>query len=101
MPDDDIAAFRKSLKASLKRNQEAFEGLYADQLSELLGLSAEELAEVAPDTTDQKTYNDMISVVKEASRKNIAQAELKSQIESLGAVAINIAKKVQGFAGMF
>jgi hypothetical protein len=101
MPDDDIAAFRRSLKASLKRNEETFEGLYADQLNELLGLSADELADVVPDTADQRTYADLISVVKEASRKNIAQAELKTQIENLGAVAINIAKKVQGLAGMF
>ena len=42
----------------------------------------------------------MISVVKEASRANIDQAELKATIRELGDVAIAIAKKVPSLAAL-
>jgi len=45
-----------------------------------------------------ETYEKIIVVVKEASRKNISQAELGQRINQLGEVAITIAKKVGGLA---
>jgi hypothetical protein len=97
----DLEAFRRNLRSSLKRNRESFEGKYADQLNELLGLSAEEIDNVTPDTTDRQTYDQLVTLVKEASRANLTQAQLKSQIVSLGETAVVIAKKVGSLAKLF
>ena len=47
----------------------------------------------APDGTDLEVYAKLVSVVKEASRDNVAQAGLKATIMELGSVAVTIAKK--------
>jgi len=98
---EDIEAFRRSLRASLKKNREAFEGKYAEQIEGLLGLSREEIDLITPDATDMETYDQLVTVVKEASRANLRQAELKAQIEALGETAIAIAGKVGSLAKLF
>lgn len=92
------AQFRARVRAALKRADEAFRGQYADAITQLLGLSQTELAELCPAGTDIETYNRLIAVVKEASRVNIAQAELRQQIMQLGSVAVAIARRVPGLA---
>lgn len=96
----ELEAFRAALRKSLERNREAFEGLYKDELNDLLGLSREEINEITPDLTDLEVYDKLIAVVKEASRKNIMQAQLKAQIEELGNIAIEVAKKVPSLAAL-
>ena len=96
----ELEAFRAALRKSLKRNREAFEGFYKDELNDLLGLSRDEINEITPDLTDLEVYDKLISVVKEASRKNIRQAQLKAQIEELGNIAIEVAKKVPSLAAL-
>jgi hypothetical protein len=97
----DLDEFKRNLEASLKRNREAFEGRYSEQLHELLGVSEQDLARVSPNPeTSKMDYNNLISVVKEASRANVSQATLRSQIKSLGAGAVEIAKLVGGLAGV-
>ena len=86
--------FRKKLRESLAENRKRFQGIYKNQINELLGLSREEIDRITPDTTDLEVYDQLITVVKEASAANVSQAELKTHIEDLGAVAIEIAKKV-------
>lgn len=90
----DLEEFRRNLRETLKKNREAFEGAYKEQIDGLLGLSRTEIDEITPDTTDLAVYDELIAVVKEASRTNLAQAELKSQIEEMGDVAVSIAKRV-------
>ena len=97
----DLEAFRRRLRDSLKRNREAFEGKYADQLNELLGLSAEEIDKITPDATDREAYDQLVTLVKEASRANLTQAQLKTQIVALGDTAVAIAKKVGSLAKLF
>ncbi|MGD8371510.1 MAG: hypothetical protein PVF76_05205 [Syntrophobacterales bacterium] len=97
----EIEEFRAALRESLKRNREAFEGIYKKELDELLGLSREQINTITPhDLTDLEVYDKLISVVKEASRKNIRQAQLKAQIEELGNIAIEIAKRVPSLAAL-
>jgi len=86
--------YRKKLKERAKRNREAFQGQYKDELNALMGLSKEEIDRITPDTTDLEIYAQLISVVKEASADNISQAELKANIIALGEVGIEIAKKI-------
>jgi len=85
----------------MKRADEAFRGEYADEINGLLGLSRTELDQLTPDATDLETYDRLIEVVKEASRVNVEQAELVNRIETLGDLAVRIAKKVPSLALMF
>ena len=94
----DPEAFRKRVREQLKLSREAFDGLYSVELTQLCGLSKEEVDSVTPGNLDMQKYDALIAVVKEASRVNLAQAELKSQIEKLGEVAVSIAKKIPSLA---
>jgi len=91
----------KELRDILKRNREAFVGNYKKDINDLLSLSREDINAITPGTTDLETYDLLIEVVKDASRKNLSQGELKSRIEHLGEIAINIAKRVSGLAVLF
>ena len=80
----------------------AFNGTYKNQLNDLMGLSKSEIDQITPDgVTDMSTYSKLIDVVKQASKDNISQADLISNIKSLGNIAVNIAKKVPSIAAMF
>jgi hypothetical protein len=92
---------RRELRAIIKKNRDVFEGKYAEEISGLLGLSREEIDAITPDATDLATYDLLIEVVKDASKKNLSQAELKARLKELGGVALDIAKKVGPLAGLF
>jgi len=97
----DLDAFEADLDATLERGRQAFKGKYKRELDDLAGLSREEIGAMTPDMTDLQKYDELIAVVKEASRVNLAQAHLKQQIEKLGSVAIEIAKRVPSLAAIF
>ena len=93
--------FREKLKESLAENRKRFQGIYKDQINDLLGLSREEIDKITPDTTDLEVYDQLITVVKEASAANVSQAELKTHIQDLGDIAIEIAKKAASLTALF
>ena len=76
-------------------------GKYKNEVNDLLSLSKSDIDAITPDTTDLEIYNALVEVVKEASRRNLAQAELKSRIEQLGDVSVKIAKRVPSLAKLF
>jgi len=80
---------------------ESFDGKYKSELDALMGLSKEEIDAITPDTEDLRTYSVLLKVVEEASRKNLAQANLVQDIKSLGDVAVKIAKKIPSLADLF
>lgn len=88
--------FKAYLQSKMQENRVTFEGTYKTQLNALLGLSRTEIDAITPDSTDMEVYDSLILLVKEASRNNIQQAQLKTHIEELGAVALSIAGKVSG-----
>lgn len=90
--------FRRRVRASMQRADEAFRGAYAKEIEALHGLSQADIDEISPGNADLETYDRLIDVVKEASRANVEQAELRSRIEQLGSVAVRIAKKVPSLA---
>lgn len=94
----DINRFRAAVKRSLAEGRAAFEGKYADQVSELMGLSQEEIDKITPDGSDLVEYDRLIAVVKQASAHNVSQATLRANIKALGDVAVSIAKKTTGLA---
>ena len=79
---------------------DAFDGTYKKELDALTGLSKDEVNSVTPDVTDLKEYLALIKVVEKASRDNISQAELITNIKNLGEIAIKIAKKIPQFAAL-
>jgi hypothetical protein len=97
----NIKEFRKKLEGRAADNRRAFEGIYREEIEGLLGLSRAEIDQITPGATDLQTYAQLVTVVKEASAANIAQAELKSRITALGEIAINIAKRVPKLANLF
>jgi len=94
----DLQAFEADLDVTLQRGREAFKGKYNKELNELAGLSRDDLNSITPDVTDLQKYDELITVVKEASRVNLAEAQLKQNIEKLGNVAIRIANRVPSLA---
>jgi hypothetical protein len=96
----DADAFRRKLRERAEQNRRAFEGQYRDEIEGLLGLSREELDRITPGTTDLEIYDQLVTVVKEASAANISQAELKSRITELGEIAVSIAKKIPKLAAL-
>lgn len=99
-PRFDIDEFRIRLKERAQSNRQAFEGQYQEELNMLLGISHEEIDQIIPGTTDLEIYDQLITVVKEASAANISQAELKLRIEELGNIGIAIAKLIPKLAAL-
>lgn len=97
----DLDAFEADLDAALQRGRIAFMGRYKNELNELAGLSHAEIDAITPDITDMQKYDELITVVKEASRVNLEQAQLKQSIEKLGSIAVTIAKRVPSLAKLF
>lgn len=96
----DLEGFESDLDDTLKKSRLAFEGKYKDELNELSGLSKVEIDSITPDITDLQKYDELIAVVKEASRVNLQQAQLKAQIVKLGDVALKIASRVPSLAAI-
>ncbi|NOR46385.1 MAG: hypothetical protein GQ534_12440 [Candidatus Delongbacteria bacterium] len=89
------------MKEKMQENREAFEGEFKEELNDLMALSKAEIDLITPDTTDLEIYDQLITVVKEASRVNLTQAELKDRIKDLGDIAVKIAKKIPKLANIF
>jgi hypothetical protein len=96
----DLEAFEDDLDKTIRRGREAFSGKYSKELNDLAGLSRSEIDAMAPGITDLQKYDELIAVVKEASRVNLAQAELRNQIQKLGDIAVSIAKRVPSLAAI-
>ncbi|QSE98653.1 hypothetical protein [Fulvivirga lutea] len=94
-------SFEEKLRRRAEENRVAFQGRYKSELNSLLGLSRDEIDEITSDTTDLEKYDELIEVVRMASESNLSQAALKSKIEQLGGVAIEIAKKIPQLATLF
>lgn len=96
----DMAAFEQDIANDLKHGREAFSAKYGNEIDELMGLSRDEIDAITPDATDLQEYDRLISVVKQASRHNLEQAELISRIKQLGDVAVAIAKKTTALGAL-
>jgi hypothetical protein len=90
----DLDGFNEDLKTTLANGRKAFTGKYKSELNALSGLSKEEVDTISPGITDLQKYDELITVVKEASRVNLEQALLKEQIIKLGGIAVTIAKRI-------
>ncbi len=103
MPDEfefDLEGFERDLDTTLKNSRDAFQGKYKNELNTLSALSKEEIDAITSGITDLQKYDELIAVVKEASRVNLQQAELKKQIIKLGEVAVTIAKRIPSLSAI-
>jgi len=96
----DLDGFEADLENTLRKSRAAFVGKYKGVLNDLSGLSKDEIDAISLGDIDLQKYDELISVVKEASRVNLQQAELKNQIIKLGGVAVKIAKRVPELAAI-
>lgn len=96
----DPEEFKRRLKEQLETSRIAFNGLYKNELDRLLGLSRDEIDAITPGTTDLQKYDELIALVKEASRVNLSQAKLATEIRKLGDIAVVIAKKVPALVAL-
>jgi hypothetical protein len=96
----DLTAFKKDLKKDLAAGRKAFEGQYAAEINELMGLSRAEIDAITPDATDLQVYDQLIAVVKRASQHNLSQAQLAGNIKALGDVAVAVARKSAKLAAL-
>lgn len=92
--DFDPQEFERRVKEQLAISREAFTGKYKKELNDLAGLSRDEIDTITPGISDLQKFDELIAVVKEASRVNLNQAELIEEIKKLGGIAIAIAKKI-------
>ena len=88
--------FQRSVKRRFKEIDMELRGQHKKHLDALLGISRAEIKKLTPDTTNIDIYNKLIAVVTEATRQNVAIADLREAIENLGDIAKKIAKKVPG-----
>lgn len=96
----DLEGFEADLDVTLKNGRKAFTGIYKNGLNALSGLSKEDIDAISPGITDLQKYDELITVVKEASRVNLDQAVLKAQIIKLGDIAVTIAKRIPTLAAI-
>jgi len=96
MEDDFDKALNDALdvaEAALKR------GKYKQSLKALLSLSMSDIKATVPKAS-YADYSRLISLVEQASAKNVAQAALIENIKALGQKVVLIAKLVPGLAGI-
>jgi hypothetical protein len=92
--------FDKALEAALDDAEEALnKGKYKQSLKALLSLSMSDIKSSVPKASYAE-YSKLISVVEQASAKNVAQAELVNSIKALGKRVVSIAKLVPGLASI-
>jgi acetyl-CoA carboxylase alpha subunit len=70
---------------------------YQQEISQLKGLSPEEIASITADTDE---HTALVKVVQQASEDNLSKAQLVDNIKALGAVAVKIAKKIPQFTAL-
>jgi len=94
----DLNGFDRDLDETLKKGRIAFRGKYKEELNALSGLSKDEIDSISPGITDLQTYDELIALVKAASRVNLEQSELKKRIINMGEIAVTIAGKIPSLA---
>jgi hypothetical protein len=86
--------FRKEVDDALDKADAGFRVDYASALAGLQGLTESDVRAICPEPTCMETYDELLAVVQDATRQNLAQAELRNRIRGLGAVALRIAGRI-------
>ena len=100
LSDAEFAAMLADIDTAAEKAATALDGKFSSIYKELRALCPEEIDSITPDTTDQVEYEKLISLVQEATRKNLSQSELIDRIKAMSSTAQTIASKVTGLAGL-
>jgi hypothetical protein len=92
--------FDDVLRQALESADAALEGTYKRAMRDLLALSMAEIKSSVP-TVSYIDYSSLLSIVEQASAANIAQADLKDKILSLGGEVVRVAKLIPSLASLF
>ena len=79
---------------------DAFDGKYGKELKQLHALDEDQIISITPDTEYFKVYSVLLKVVEDASKKNLSQAQLASNIRNIGKLGVEMAKKVPTLAAL-
>ena len=96
----DQEEFQRRLKEQLETSRIAFDGIYKEELIQLSGLSRTQIDKITGGPIDLQKYDELIAVIKEASKANLDQANLVAEIRKLGHIAVTIAKKIPAFSAL-
>lgn len=94
----DLDEMFAEMDKAADRAEKALDGRFSDIYKQLRNLSPEDINSITPDTTDQKEYERLITLVQVATERNLNQAQLIERIHDMGDVAISIARKVPGLS---
>lgn len=95
-----VDEFDKALEAALDDAEQALnKGKYKQSLKALLSLSMSDIKSSVPKAS-YADYSKLISLVEQASAKNVAQADLVNKIKALGKRVVSIAKLAPGLASI-
>ena len=84
------------MERAADRAQRTLDGRFGRLYRELRNLTPEQIQGITPATTDQKEYERLMTLVQEASERNLDQAQLRVRIQALGTVAKRIASYLPG-----
>jgi hypothetical protein len=98
MTPEQKKAYLAQLRKDAEQIEQAFEGEYKEQIAGLYALSKAQVDALVPGKKDLVTYAKLIAIVERASAENLAQAELVSQIRTLGALGVRVARLVPSLA---
>ena len=70
------------------------EDILEEELEALIEATSVDLEKLRPEITDKKTYDKLIAVVEESTRRNESLAELENRLKLLGTDAIRVGKKI-------
>jgi hypothetical protein len=90
---EELEKLRKASEESARKARELLDAEVKSVMDEVSRIN-----ELKPPTADQATYDRLVKVVTDATRKNESLATLKSKVEKLGDSAVSLFKEMAGIA---
>jgi hypothetical protein len=92
---------KKRLREKAKESMRDAESILEEEIKALMQATTVELEKLRPNIGDEKTYNQLINAVNEATAKNENLAQLKDRLMVLGTDIIRTAKKTASLLKSF
>lgn len=90
----DLDRMFAEMDAAADRAERTLDGRFGAVYRELRNLSPEAVDDITPDTSDQREYERLMTLVQQATDQNMDQAQLVERIREMGDVATKIARRV-------
>lgn len=90
---EELAKLRRASEQSAEKARKLLDDEVSDIMAEVARIS-----ELKPETADEETYEKLVSVVTEATRRNESIAAIKKNVEELGDSAVALFKEMASIA---